>query len=739
MNYKFKKSGIYITFILLVLLHGNISAQTYVKVNANNSNILITGARHLTKTADSVVINRHSADFFPLTTGYFLQPRARTQTGVVVSFKTTSPLITVNFKKRSDAEYRELTFAVYKNKQFNGYITNTYQLNLSSGTTDTVTWEIVLPILHGVHFTGIELESGHTLLEPTIENKKKYIAIGNSITHGTGQTNAASDATYAYLFAKAMNWELYNLAVGGSRIHEQIAEETKGLDVHAISILWGYNDWIQGREIVASVMPRYRLLLTNLRKYHPNAYIYCIMPTYTTSLKPNSGNDAPIDTLRNTERRVVRELITQGDNRLVIVEGGNINNSSDLSDPVHLNNQGARKLSDYLISTARNKEIEGSQVYQLPFQELFLGASTANVYTTEVLNASLGTKGWEIGQPITRTSPSTTSNGIAFKTLSEGGYLLTPEIDVQSGTSLEINIIGRLLLNDILTPDRNQNNLQRNFFVVIGNDTVYDHHKMSYNVAAPLFQNPIRWMASYIYEGQSPIRAKLFSTNTYEGVWQDLLDGMIIQSRPDIANNTGLLVRQTDTVPALNIALGHTIDLGSININDNQQGTIVNKSFLLKGVNLVGSVDLSDAEAGSISVPAKSYIPVQGSINEQVPVQITVPAALGNYKEKVTLVADGNRANNTTNVLIRPTRTIWFTYTLKDGVSGLKKKENDSLKISSENGILKIHSVIPKDISVFTISGVLLFHGSRISQKEITLPKGIYIVKSDTDMFKIVL
>ena len=140
---------------------------------------------------------------------------------------------------------------------------------------------------------------------------------------------------------------------------------------------------------------------------------------------------------------------------------------------------------------------------------------------------------------------------------------------------MEINFIDRPMLNDILTPDRNKNNLHRNFYVVIGNDTVYDHHKMSYNVSTPFFQNPIRW------------------------------------SRPDIANNTGLLIRQTDTVPALNIALEHTFDLGSIDRDENQPGTIVNKSFSLKGVNLVGSVDLSDAEAGNISLPVKSYIPVQ--------------------------------------------------------------------------------------------------------------------------------
>lgn len=352
-----------LALLFFLVIMGELQAQLLVKINANDPLIEIKGAQYLTKTADSVIINRHSEEFFPLVSGYFLEARAKTQSGVVVRFKTNSPQLRVHFKKRNDAEYRELTFAVYKNKQFSEYIANSYQLNLNSGTTDAVTWEIVLPYFHGVHFAGLELETGYSLFAPDEENKKKYIAIGNSITHGTGQTKAASDATYAFLFARAMNWELYNLAVGGSRIHEQIAEETKELNVHAISILWGYNDWVQGREIMSSVMPRYRLLLENLRKYHPDAYIYCLMPTFTTSVKPNSGNDAPIDTLRNSQRRIVREMIAAGDNRLVIVEGGNINNSSDLTDKAHLNNEGARKVADYLISTARNRNTFGNQLY----------------------------------------------------------------------------------------------------------------------------------------------------------------------------------------------------------------------------------------------------------------------------------------------------------------------------------------------------------------------------------------
>ncbi len=356
-------------------------AQTYVRVPANNPNILITGAVQLLKTADSVIINRHSPEFYLKTVGYFNAAKGRTQSGVVISFKTTSPGVKVYFLKRVDAEQRELTFAVYKNKQFVGYQKNTLQLFLESGTDVEVSWDIVLPSFYGVHLAGLEVQEGNTILLPDDRSIKKYIAIGNSITHGTGQTKVASDGTYPFLFSEAMGWELYNLAVGGSRITELIAEETRSIDAHAISILWGYNDWISGQNIVANVIPHYKSLLINLREYHPDAYIYCIMPTATKSLKPNTGNEAPIDTLRNSQRKTVMELIQQGDKKFIIVEGGSMTTFTDLADDVHFNNEGAKTLADSLVSVARKVEgINATVLFEMPDKIINITIQGLNIH-----------------------------------------------------------------------------------------------------------------------------------------------------------------------------------------------------------------------------------------------------------------------------------------------------------------------------------------------------------------------
>ncbi|MCK9507643.1 MAG: SGNH/GDSL hydrolase family protein [Pigmentiphaga sp.] len=715
------------------VFHAGIEAQTFVLVHADNPDIVIEGAQYLTKTPERVIINRHSEEFFPLVTGYFLEARAKTQTGVVIRFKTDSPQLKVNFEKRNDSEQRNnsCVFAVYKNGKLSGYIRDTYQLNITAGTTDPVVWEIVLPYLWGVNFTGIDLVSGYTLLPQENENKPKYVAIGNSITHGTGQTDA-SDVTYAFRFARAMGWELYNLAVGGSRIHEQIAEETKNLDLHAISILWGFNDWTQTQPsvLMANVMPRYKLLLENLREYHPDAYIYCIMPTHTTNPRTPT-----IDTLRNAERRIVKEMIAQGDDRFIVVEGGSVNNTADLTDNVHLNNQGASKLADFLIAAARNK-VEGGNVeaYQLPFQETFTGTTTATTYNTGKLNASLSTtQGWQIEQSITRTPVLTP--GVAVSTISEGGYLRSPEIDIPSGTPINIFLNARMALNDSGTDaaEKQTNNNHRNFYITIGNDTVYDHQKISYSVA-PRMQNPgVQFLGSYIYEGNDPATLKFFASNDYQGVWADKSDGFVMINSRVTENN--------DLVPAINIPYGTSKDLGMIDLNITSAGSTIQRTFPLKGINLIQDVVFSDSESNTVKLPVKVYSPDAGSIDEDVTVVITVPAEEGIYTEKITVTADANgpsmAAPNKITDLIQPTRTLWFTYSVDAG-TGVHLMSNPAT-ITAHNQVIRIHSTTATNVKVYNLSGVLLHHLAKATSADIPVNKGVYVVKTESVVTKVVL
>ncbi|MEI8087363.1 MAG: SGNH/GDSL hydrolase family protein [Paludibacter sp.] len=326
-------------------------------IPANDPNIAFRGVLYPIKSADSVVLNRHSLDFFQKTVGYFVSKKGRDQAGIVVSFKTASPTLQVDLKKRVDTEHNSPFFAVYKNHVFQG-LQSTLPLKLSSGSTLPTNWDIVLPRMFGVHFTGLELEVGFTTLALEPESKKQYIAIGNSITHGTGQMNCASDATYPYILADKMGWRMYNLAVAGSKVTPLIAEQTTVIKADIITILWGFNDWNTNESMVKLGL-NYKTLISKLRDYQPNAEIYCIMPITTTKSTPMYGAPiySSIDTLRNTERRVVKSIIATGEKKMFLIEGSELTTASDLFDGIHLNNAGAASFAQKLVDVIRRNKL----------------------------------------------------------------------------------------------------------------------------------------------------------------------------------------------------------------------------------------------------------------------------------------------------------------------------------------------------------------------------------------------
>jgi len=388
--------------------------------------------------------------------------------------------------------------------------------------------------------------------------------------------------------------------------------------------------------------------------------------------------------------------------------------------------------------------------YSLPFQETFSTVVSGTAYDQTTLNEVLVTKGWVYAEPTPLLIAGPAK--ISFKTLAQGGSFMTPEIMVpNSGRALELNFYARMLLNDLgsTTADKKTNNLQRNFYAVIGNDTVFDNQKLGYDMENPQMQNFNRFMGTYIYEGASSIRIKFFSTNTYIGVWSGVgkvnADGMIFGN--NAGNGTEILSRldATDTIPAINIAYGENINLGTIDKLNNATGTTVAKTFALKGKNLrnlqtlvESPVDFNDDVSTTIKLPTKNYTPSLGSLNETVTANITVPSATGTYKEKVTVVTDGDRATNATNSSKRPTRTIWFIYTVVDTSTGLDAVSL-GINIFAANGKININSSNTCDVQIFNASGAIVHSLNTINNAAIDLPKGLYIVRAGSIVSKIVL
>jgi len=318
-------------------------AKETVFIRPNNDKLVVQGAFFIKKSKNKVVINRHNEEFLNHTETFVNAEKANTQSGVTILFSTNSSNITLHFQERTDAQHRQKKFGVFKNGKFYSEKTGPVFLIENDTKNEFSEWKIVLPAFYGIDFLGIEIDPNASLKK--IEQRKRlvYVAIGNSITHGVGQ-NGAGYLTYPYLLAEQKNWELFNLAVGGSKISWTVAQLLENKKVDIISILWGYNDWNSTFTLEDEIRPYYRKLLTTLRRVQPNARIYCILPTYSKRLNSKSGNDA-LDDIRKCQSDIISELQQKGDKQLYVINGKDITSENDLNDDVHLSVEGAKNFA----------------------------------------------------------------------------------------------------------------------------------------------------------------------------------------------------------------------------------------------------------------------------------------------------------------------------------------------------------------------------------------------------------
>ncbi|MFT6747556.1 MAG: lysophospholipase L1-like esterase [Glaciecola sp.] len=338
--------------LLVVLSQQNIYSQQIIQLD--NPHIYYEGLFYPNISSEKVELNRHlssmETNWESGMAGSWIQQWVTTQTGVRIRFKTSSPLIDLEFTKRDGAG----TIGTTPNNGFSVFVNNVIIQNSSSlsftiahpnpGVSEI--FEVSLPNLWGVDFTGMQIEDGYSVEDPGALNQPIYVSIGNSITHGTGQY-VSSAKTYPFLLAKQKGWDLHNLAVAGAGLGWATALNTKGKKVDVISILIGFNDWKYLTTALSEHETMYGRLIDSLRSYHPDAQVYCISPLTTTEKAYSAPYE--IQDFRDMVVKVVSDR-QKSDDKLCFIDGPSISDASMLAsgDVVHLSESGASKLADNL-------------------------------------------------------------------------------------------------------------------------------------------------------------------------------------------------------------------------------------------------------------------------------------------------------------------------------------------------------------------------------------------------------
>lgn len=286
--------------------------------------------------------------------------KARGLSGGELVIKTDSDTLVLNFIPGPGVN-RGADFGILENGQWVKRVkfsakTKAFNITVSSKHPGKVSvFTIVLPSFSNPVLTALSLERDSKLLSPDETDKPTYIALGDSITHGVGQ-GSASYLTYPYLLSKLLDYQLFNLAVGGGKISVPIADMLTDFErVDLVTILIGYNDWVFDGKTPMTYQLAYRRLIDKVLLHHPHTKILSISPTYTRKQVSNRTADTyKLDQYRYAVSEVVDEYRQKGAN-ITFVEGDSVTSELNLDkarpkDPVHLGVPGAALFATELFN-----------------------------------------------------------------------------------------------------------------------------------------------------------------------------------------------------------------------------------------------------------------------------------------------------------------------------------------------------------------------------------------------------
>ena len=342
--------------IILCLFTHSLIAQNYI--SPSNKNIQIEGAYFQKMVNENELqLHRHSEKIYAQKAKELLfnPNKARSGSGIIIKFKTSSEKVTLHFKAIKGGKGR-MQFGVMENGKLNSLQKAKYNLDIdfeisfsSKNKNASSEYWVSLPLFIDTHFKGITLDEGSQLEKFSKKKKKKYVAFGDSITHGRGQNTTFE--TYPYQVAETLDYELFNIAVGGGKTSTAAAEMLRDEfdEIDLMTILIGYNDYNGQGVSPEEYKKRYHSVLKTIREKHHSTKLFCITPTFTTQKKSKKSGLA-IEEFREVVRDVVIEAKAAGDRNIFLIEGEKYSDENSLNDKVHLNVEGAQKLAEGIIA-----------------------------------------------------------------------------------------------------------------------------------------------------------------------------------------------------------------------------------------------------------------------------------------------------------------------------------------------------------------------------------------------------
>lgn len=176
-------------------------------------------------------------------------------------------------------------------------------------------YALVFPYGDSVDFGGLALDAGARFAVPKPRPAMRYVAFGDSITHGFTASHVG--LTYPYLLAASRGWQLVNMGYGGRIAHATDGEVIGEREAGIVTVLLGANEWQSG-VAPETYRANMRGLLGGLRERQPHVPVYVITPLWVSPQWKPERASFDLERYREELRALVKEL---ADPALHLVEG----------------------------------------------------------------------------------------------------------------------------------------------------------------------------------------------------------------------------------------------------------------------------------------------------------------------------------------------------------------------------------------------------------------------------------
>lgn len=305
-----------------------------VRVPPNHPAITVSDHFIVSQTAERLRFTRAHVDGQGFN---FAAPNAR------VRFRTSSDLVLLHLEQ-TGLITREDTYEGVGTVWADGVVIGTFDAPRPAQAFEAAFYfstsvsrqiEVEWPLCAAVDLRGVTVREAGVWGVSTPRTGKRYVAFGDSITHGIPFVTRP-DLNWPARVAARRGWRLYNDGWGGRQCDPNHATQGASVGPEVATYLIGFNEFYPQTPL-ATFRARYNGFLANFRAAAPSCPLLCITPLWTP-YAPGEGPVVAGSNAMEAYRQVIRDAVTAfGDPLTKLAEGEAMatNNLSHFPDGIH--------------------------------------------------------------------------------------------------------------------------------------------------------------------------------------------------------------------------------------------------------------------------------------------------------------------------------------------------------------------------------------------------------------------